>query len=321
MSARLVITIDTEEDSWGNWRSAKSTTYNLMQIPMIQEVFDRVGAIPTYLVNYSVIRDKDGSHKLSKILDKNRCEIGAHCHPWNTPPIEEELNQRNSMLCNLSYDLIRRKMESLQGAITMRFDYAPVCFRAGRWAFSSDVATVLQTLGYKIDTSITPLTDWTDEYGPDFSKAQISPYRFEPEKIFVPNRNGSILEVPPTIGFLQKNFRLCQKTRNGILNIYLKKLHLIGFLDWSRMMNLRWLSPENSTLNEMIQLAKNFIHNGHSILNMFFHSNSLLIRKTPFVRSEEDLKVFVERIEKFLEFCLTEGIRFSGLESLMDTFE
>src|ERR671922_839019 len=101
MAIRLFITIDTEEDEWGEYQSSGHHVENVKQLSRLQEIFDHYGAVPTYLVTYPVVKNGHARELLGNILSRNRCEIGTHCHPWNTPPFEEELNKRNSMLCNL----------------------------------------------------------------------------------------------------------------------------------------------------------------------------------------------------------------------------
>ena len=54
MDRVLFITIDTEEDLWGGYSEKNPPVRNIENIPLIQEVFDKYSAIPTYLLNYPV---------------------------------------------------------------------------------------------------------------------------------------------------------------------------------------------------------------------------------------------------------------------------
>ena len=148
MSAKIFITIDTEEDTWDEYATTHNPVENITRLPMLQDIFDRYGAVPTYLINWPVVNNKNARHILTKILDRGCCEIGTHCHPWNTPPFEEKINEHNSQICNLPYELIMRKIENLHKAIVKCFKVTPVCFRAGRWGFSSDVARCIKALGW-----------------------------------------------------------------------------------------------------------------------------------------------------------------------------
>src|SRR5476651_685621 len=132
MTVRFFITIDTEEDDWGAYRSSGFSVENIGQIPRLQDLFNRYGAIPTYLVTYPVVTDDAARGMFLNFLAMNRCEIGAHCHPWNTPPFEEEINVRHSMLCNLPYATVQKKIAALQSEIAQSLDVVPKSFRAGR---------------------------------------------------------------------------------------------------------------------------------------------------------------------------------------------
>ena len=90
-----------------------------------------------------------------------------HCHPWNTPPYEERLNNYNSMLCNLPATLQFEKLQRLHEAIQNNFEITPIAFRSGRWGFDQEVAKNIVRLGYRIGTSITPYTSWVRD-GPRF---------------------------------------------------------------------------------------------------------------------------------------------------------
>ena len=317
---KLFITIDTEEDNWGDFRSTGHTVDNVARIPIIQELFERYGAVPTYLLNYPVVKNERSVNILLDILDEGHCEIGVNCHPWNTPPFEEKINIRNTMLCNLPYEVLHNKMETLQKAIIVAFGVTPTCFRAGRWGFGPEVAQSICSLGYRIDTSVTPYIDWTDSSGPDFWQAPTSPfpYRFNPADVLTEISNGCLLEVYPTIGFLQKNLKLYRRIFRLILHSPLSRIHLIGILDRLRILNRRWLSPELSCGRDMIFLAKALIQQGYTYLNMTFHSPSLLPGKTPFVRDEREFQSFLSNIEVFLQFAQKQGVTFSPLSEALE---
>ena len=247
MPIKLFITIDTEEDLWDKYQNVDNPVNNIERIPILQDLFDRFGAIPTYFINYPVVTNQRARHILKKIFIDGHCEIGTHCHPWNTPPFDETINKQNSMLCNLPYDLVHKKLETLHNTIVDLMGINPICFRAGRWGFGTYCAKVIYILGYRVDSSVTPFMNWNNHFGPDFSDAPTSIYRFDVEEILSENSEGSLLEVPPTVGFLQKNFRRCGQLRHLIIKTQLSRLHLFAILDRLRLLNRRWLSPELST--------------------------------------------------------------------------
>lgn len=307
MKRTLFITIDTEEDNWGDYDPRRYSVENIRQIPIVQELFDRYEAIPTYLVNYPVATNSKAVDILEPIYADKRCEIGTHLHPWNTPPFSERIVPANTMLCNLPQDLIGTKLGALHGRIKEAFGACPVCFRAGRWGFNGNVARALIDQGYLIDSSITPFVDWSDYHGPNFSGAYRDIYRIDPHHILEPTPEGKLIEVPPSIGFFQKNSTFAYEFHRFLKRRVSSKLRIIGILDKLNLLNFRWLCPELSDSHSMIRLARAFIENGCQYLNMSFHSTTLLPGKSPYVKDTRDLADFLDRIREFLEFADNAG--------------
>jgi hypothetical protein len=314
---KFFISIDTEEDDWGEYRSSGFSLDSLQVLPRVQEIFDAYGAVPTYLVTYPVVQEQRAREFFLEQLALKRCEIGAHCHPWNTPPFVEEINERHSMLCNLPYPTVKSKISNLREEIVRSMGVAPVCFRAGRWGFGPAVAAAIHELGFRVDTSVCPYIDWSLSSGPDYRDAPTYSYRFSPAEILTVSPNGALLEVPATIGFLQGNEKFCKRAirAQGLA----RRLHIRGLLDRTRIVNLRWLSPELSSACDMITLAKRLLRTGCAYLNMSFHSTTLVPGKTPFVRTAEDLQQFLRSIDDLLKFVAGQGVVFGGLsQSLQD---
>jgi hypothetical protein len=165
---------------------------------------------------------------------------------------------------------------------------------------------------------MTPFVDWTLYDGPDFSDAQSDAYYFDPNDIFVPKDKGPLLEIPTTIGYLQKKMKLCHAIKKMISGSFLSRYHLLGILDRMGIINFHWLSPELSNASEMINLAKNFNRLGYRFLNMSFHSTTLLPGKSPFVRNQQELKIFLKNIEEFLFFAVNQGMSFHRLSEATD---
>lgn len=318
---KVAVTIDTEEDLWGKYVPSPCPVKNIEAIPLVQDIFDVYGAVPTYLVNYPVVTDDRASRVLQAILEKDRCELGVHCHPWNTPPYQGETSEITSMLCNLKDIVVRSKIENLHEVFAARFGITPLSFRAGRWAFGPAVARTIQDLGYKVDSSVTPFVDWSACGGPDFFDAPRHPYRLSPASILLPQRDGSLLEAPPTTGFFQRNSALCgQVLRHVLRREFVRSMKIIGILDRGRIINMRWLSPELSSGEDMLVLAERLVRYGASFLNMCFHSTSLLPGKSPFVRNRKDLQRFLLRIKMFLQYACDAGWKFVALKDIITDY-
>ncbi|MFZ3137482.1 MAG: polysaccharide deacetylase family protein [Thermodesulfovibrionales bacterium] len=314
---KLVITIDTEEDNWGDFSPTDYTLENISRIPILQEIFDKFQVKPTYLLTFPVANDDKSVSILKPILDDGRCEIGTHCHPWNTPPLEEIISDRNSMLCNLPEDLQFRKIKLLHETIVKNFSIKPVSFRSGRWGYNGSVARNLHKLGYKVDTSVISFTNWTREFGPDFSEIDPRAFRFSLDNIYNESNSGALMEVPATVGYLQRNFELSNFLLKLIKRGSIRKLRLVGILNKLNILNKVWLSPENSDSKTMIELTMQMMNNKYKLINMFFHSTSLKAGKSPYVRSENDEVRFTDCIKDFLSFTRDVGIEPVTLSDLV----
>lgn len=315
---KLIITIDTEEDNWGHYSPTGHTLENIDRIPLLQKLFDDFNVKPTYLISYPVAVNDKCISILREIDKADKCEIGMHCHPWNTPPFDEETNERNSMLCNLPKELQYKKLSILHKTIQKNFGIAPVSFRAGRWGYNRGLAENLYRLGYKVDTSITAYTDWTRYYGPDFSNIAPMPFRYSCESIFQESSNGYLLEVPATIGYLQQNFTLSNYISKLLSKKPINKLRLIGLLNKLHLLNKVLLSPEASDSKSMVRLAKCLIKKDFKFINMFFHSTSLKAGLTDFVKTKDDEKRFFQQIREFLIFTKDAGIESIKLSDVLN---
>jgi hypothetical protein len=83
----FLITVDTEADNqWAD--PVPVTTKNIRFIPRFQELCDRFGFKPTYLCSYEMVKAPLVHDTIAPYAKSSRAEIGAHLHPWSTPPFE-----------------------------------------------------------------------------------------------------------------------------------------------------------------------------------------------------------------------------------------
>jgi hypothetical protein len=305
----LVVTVDTEEDNWGKYHLSKYSTENIENIIRFQDLCIKYEIKPTYLLTYQVAYQEKSVRILREIAENDLCEIGTHPHPWNTPPYDETRSEENSMLCNLPPDLQYKKIESLHETIIKNFDLFPLSFRGGRWAFNEGVAKIICQMGYKVDTSIIPFFNWAPHYGIDFSRAFPSPYRFSVDNIFKLSSNGELLEVPASVGFNRVNFEMCCRVFNTVTEKPFTYLKIEGILRRLKLLKRITLSPEDTDDGGMIELAKVMLKRNQKILNMFFHSPSLMRGHTPFIKTKSDEKEILRRIESFFLFARESGLK------------
>ncbi|MEX2048895.1 MAG: hypothetical protein WEB90_04895 [Gemmatimonadota bacterium] len=311
----VAVSIDTEEDNWGSYAQAGETTRNIAHLIELQDLFDRRGARPIYLVNRAPLLERAAVDVLGRVAARAGVEIGAHCHPWNTPPFTGASAER-SMMAGLSDAENRGKIQEVGARMHSELGVRPRVFRAGRWGFGPSVARALVQEGYAIDTSVTPFMDWRNAGGPDYGDAPNEPYRFDPEAPLVPAPSGALVELPTTVGFLgDRDFRRAARMRRDLEAGRLTR-KFVGPFDRLGFFAKRWLSPENSTADTMIRLAESCVAVGQEYLQVTFHSSALLPGATPFVRTQDDRTEFLRRLDGFLAHCVASGYIFLTLSEI-----
>lgn len=306
------VSIDTEEDDWGSFTFEGERSSNIGRLPELQELFDQSGARPTYLVNRAPLMDRAAVEVLGQLAARDDVEIGAHCHPWNTPPFTGD-GIESSMMFNLSRAENRQKLAEVKSRLSSELGVTPRTFRAGRWGFGPSVAHALVDEGFEIDCSVSPFVDWTPIGGPDFSEAPYLPYRFSPDDPLSPDPAGPLIQLPTTLGFLRGRHATSGRVRRSLERSALRRLSVIGLLDWSGLLTLRWLSPETTSGDNMVRLVDAMVRSGADFIQMTFHSCTLLPGATPFVRDEADRRRFLASIGTVLGHCRRSGYHFDTL--------
>ena len=306
----VMVTIDTEEDNWGTYFQDGASLASIDRLEELRPLWERYGVRPTYFVNHPPMANRHSAEILAELAAGGAGELGVHCHPWNSPPFKKSFEPPVTMMNRLSDEENHGKLAHLTGLFTDVFQFRPRSFRAGRWGLGPSVARPLSLLGYEVDASVSPFMDWSADGGPDFSRALQIPYRFDPNDPLSPELEGSLVEVPTSIGFLWGPQRLSASTRAILERSPAARLKIVGLLDVFGPLTKRWLSPETSTTREMIRLTKALVRSGVRALDFTFHSPSLLPGATPFVKSEEGRVRFIQRIRSFLEFCSQQGFEF-----------
>ena len=203
---KLLITIDVEEDNWGDYPERHPNVTNIRGLESLQALFDKYQAKPSYLVTYPVAVNPDSRAVLQDLLNGGNCEIGAHCHPWNTPPFEEKIGEHNSMLMNLPSELQYQKLKTLKTGIEDNFGIEVLSFRAGRWGYSESVASNLAKLGFRVDSSVMPYMNWSDSCGPNYSELSLERYWHSISALFPDTEDAPLIEIPASVGYLQADF-------------------------------------------------------------------------------------------------------------------
>lgn len=297
---RCAVVVDTEEDfDWsGKFSRANVAVRSMSKIGRVQNLFDSVGVVPVYVVDYPIVSQRDGYRPLQEIHASGRCLIGAHLHPWVNPPFEEVVNRRNSFPGNLEPRLEAAKLRVLGDLIAERFGERPTIYKAGRYGIGSHTAAILEDQGYEVDVSVCPHMDYSSEGGPDFSGYEAWPYWF--------GRNRRLLELPLTVGFSGTLRRWGGVLHRAVSRPELGWLHLVGALARFRLLDKVWLSPEGFVVPEHRRLIGSLLGNGLRVFTFAFHSPSVVPGNTPYVRTERDLAELLARCRGFFEYFLGE---------------
>lgn len=298
MAPLLFVVVDTEEEF--DWSAPFSRTNTSVEaigaLEMFQRRMDRFQMKPTYVVDYPVATIPSAYSVVRGLSESGRATIGAHLHPWVTPPFVEDVNTRNSYACNLGASVEEAKLRELTEAIHDNVGVRPVIYKAGRYGFGLSTVSVLERLSFLIDTSINPLMDFRSGHGPSFEAFDARPFMFGP--------NHRLLEIPCTHGFAGIARRFGRTLHRWSAMEALRPLRPTGLLRRAGVLDKIMLSPEASSVEDLQAVTLALLRDGVRTFTLSFHSPSLEPGHTPYVRSGEDLRRFLNVIDFYIEFFI-----------------
>jgi hypothetical protein len=308
----LLVIVDTEEEfDWGQPfdRSSVGTSSIAAQPLMHERVYDRMGIVPTYMIDWPVATTPASVAVLRDLMEAGRCEIGTHLHPWVSPPYDEEVTHFNSYAGNLPRQLEFDKLRMITEAITTSFGRAPVGFKAGRYGLGPHTADSIASLGYCVDASVVPYSSFTDDGGPDFRAFDEHPY-------WCATGAATLLELPVTTGYTgwlrshgQALYELAQKP-------WARRAHLGGVLARSGALERIRLSPEQANGAEMRRLTQALLDDGCQVFSLTYHSPSMVAGHTPYVRTASDLEHFITMVHDYCAWFRDAGGQFMSVSQL-----
>jgi hypothetical protein len=310
----FVITLDTEPDNeWG--RRSVPTTENARFVPRFHELCQKAGGFKiTYLMTLEMAEDPFLRDYLAPRLRAGECEVGAHLHPWNTPPlvsVTEDDTKHHPYLYEYPEDVQRQKLATLVAAIERTYGVRPVSYKAGRWGLDGRHAAILEELGFRVDTSVCPGVNWGPSMGhpqgkggPNFDRAPIRPYWLSRDDVCRPG-SLDVLEVPPTIVFYSPLGRYVP----GVRMMYGRVRKFRRLFD-RKHAGVQWLRPyPYMTVERMKRVIALARHAGAPVLNMTFHSSELMPGGSPYNKTEKSIEDLYVRLDGFLSSLRSEGVR------------
>lgn len=306
----LAVVVHTEEEfDWAKPYDRNATgVEHMRRIGRAQEIFDAFGIIPNYVIDYPIASQDLAIVPLKSLADAGRAVIGAHLHPWVSPPYVEEVNTRNSYPCNLPQTLEAEKLQRLTEQIESAFGRRPLTYLAGRYGFGANTGSILEELGYEVDISPAVPIDFSADGGPDYSGYTSHPYWF--------GERRKLLGLPGTggyVGWLRKGGTPLYRaaTRPAM-----RRCGVAGACARLRLLERIRLSPEDYTEPEMRRLTRALLADGMRVFVFSFHSPSVMPGGTPYVRSDADLERFLAKCRDYFSFFMNEldGVPMTPLE-------
>jgi hypothetical protein len=177
---KLVISVDVEEEGLfsGTYDRKPRGVENVRRLNRLEFITREFGLPLTLLATYHVVLSPFCRDILMTWRDGFRAEIGAHLHPWNTPPFQDIPFVEPVATDLLPVPLVRKKLGALLAAFNERMQVRPLAFRMGRFDLGRQVAAMLPQLGFRVDSSVVPLRKVAG--GPDHFLAPSDPYLLAP---------------------------------------------------------------------------------------------------------------------------------------------
>jgi hypothetical protein len=294
----FVLTVDTEEEFDWTRPFARSGygTEHLKSVPRFQALCNEHGIKPCYLVDYPISTDSYGVELLAGYAHRGLAEIGIQLHPWVNPPFNEELSGFNSYASNLPAPLERAKLVQLHTEVVQRFGINPDAYRAGRYGAGPNTAAILAELGIAIDTSVRSRFNYQPQGGPDYTHHPVMPYWL---------KRGQLLELPLTTVF----GGIMRSVGSTVFGEWFASQTARSVLARSGLVERIALTPEGISLDKALQAIDISLAEGVGVLNLSFHSPSLAVGHTPYVRDPSQLEELYAWFAGVFAHLETSGVR------------
>lgn len=304
---RVLLTVDTEEEfDWnGSFTRDDHGLSHVAALPRFQAFCEEIGAHPVYLVDWPIANDPRAVEVLSDASRRGVADVGVQLHPWVNPPFDEELSPVNSFAGNLPRELERAKFMGLRDKIEQAFGKAPLIYRAGRYGLGPHSAEMLKEGGIKIDTSVRPLFDYSEQGGPDYSRHPITPYWVDPER--------SLLEAPMTTvhrGAMRQMGERLQRTGDQIPA-------LLGAFARFGLLERVALTPEGVSAKEALAGLELTLAAHLPLTVLSFHSPSLVPGFTPYTKTDRDVDALYDWFVQVYERLNIAGVRSASVDQVI----
>lgn len=309
---KLVISIDVEEEGLfsGRYPRIPPGVTNVGELRRLEFIPREFGFPLTLLVTYPVARDEAACRVLAGLRHRHRAEIGAHLHPWNTPPFLDPPQPEPVPSQRLPRALLHEKLAHLVTQIQDSLEVAPTSFRMGRFDWGPQLMALLPEFNLRVDSSVVPLTP--KKNGAENFLAPADPFFLPASGPATP----ALLEVPVTMvpiwpGSPRMVDRL-SRLLPGPLGARLP--------GWFRYVGAAGIQPAWFPLPSMRLAAHLHRARGGQVLTMFFHSSELQPGASRHFPTEAAVTRLVGKIRAFLTWLVktgpVEGVTLSDLRAI-----
>jgi hypothetical protein len=304
---RFLITVDTEEEfDWGGpFTRSEHGTSHIPAISRFQNLCDTRAVQPVYLVDYPIANDPAAIELLGSFAKQGRAAIGVQLHPWVNPPFFEDVSVHNSFACNLPPEIEREKLTRLHEAIVLNMGVHPDIYRAGRYGAGPSTPAILRDLGIRIDSSVRARFDYSQQGGPNYSDCPVNPFWLSP---------GTLLELPVTTVF----GGALRNSGNMLFGRAFSSEAARSMMSRTGLLERIALTPEGIPLEKAVEGIHLALAEGIGILNFSFHSPSLAVGNTPYVRNNADLDMFYAWWDGVFNYLEQRGVRSCTVEEIAE---
>ena len=309
---KLAISIDVEEEGLfsGEYPCTPQGVTNVAHLERLEFIPREFGLPLTLLVTYQVAQDAAARRVLERWRDRYGAEIGAHLHPWNTPPFVDLPEPEPVRSEKIPYWVLKEKLANLVSTIEEGLGVTPRSFRMGRFDWGPKLLSLLMEMGFQVDSSTVPLRQ--DAGGPDNFLAPNDPFLLP-----VPGSSGPpLVEAPLTMVPVFANTpRLIYRLSSVFSGSRGERLRA-----WFPYLLAAGIHPAWYPLASMRLAARLHRRRGGRVLNMFLHSTEIAPGGSPQFPTEAAVNRLIAKIRAFLTWLKAtgpvQGVTLSDLQEM-----
>lgn len=319
----FVLTIDTECDKSYDWGITYPISFkNIYEsVPQVLEpLFSDCSIKATYLLSPEIIYDQ---LSMEVLKGQKNVELGTHLHSEfiSPEPVEKPYSTFLTQV-ELRKEVEYEKLKNLTNLFKEKTGAQPTSFRSGRYGMSFDTLSILQSLGYKVDSSIMPYRKCTfgNNKSVDYWGAHMQPY-YPSSSNYLKKGNMSIMEVPVTslTGLVYKYPHLAKLLNPNKSRLKSSILSKLGLKDNRHY----YLGPYRHSLDSMKKLTEFYVYKFRDskviVLNMMFHSNEVYPSASPYTNTWEEVNLFKQSIYDYSSYLTSNyDVESIGLSDVKD---